>query len=479
MDLSIFEKMLISNTESLDNMNQSIKSEVSYDVVGLLRAHDFSKLEEILPQLTKKDVNSNAVMTALVENFNTDIAELLCEKGLDPLHLIDAGSVLITAPCSKFWDWFLTSSLVSEEAHESVFEGAFELVCSSVGANDPRRTSSAHFALMLHKHNPKLCTIVLRSFNLERLVINKHQKNINQIQWDMLNACIDNSLCEDIQFEIDPYGLSDFEQLVGFCKHVSSLNNLYNKQFDEAKKMHAWKMKALHSPTGELKDCNLIQSSSSDKRSKILKTLKECQDRRFEGWGVSELEMVVLGDRDASNGQVSEKNKVREKMNHSGGYQNFLHMLLDRMGSNCVKALRESEDVEQQVVKTLDLIDCHTFVELSKPTGLAVFLKKFPKVLEWSDTAGNNFGHYIALNMDLTPSSLKLLLQNPLLRRSNPAGVSPRDILQSRTWDEKILADFDQWVSQYDKKVLIQSIKQLPNAGEKLRARKKAPSRKM
>lgn len=250
------------------------------------------------------------------------------------------------------------------------------------------------------------------------------------------------------------------------------LNTLYSERFDKSKKMYDWKIKNLASPTGHLKDCVLITSLPVSERSSAIKTLKDNKDQRFSSWENSDLQMVVLGGRDPADAMEYSNSKIQQNLYTAAGHKNFLHMMMAQMGSSCAKALRQSPEVEQQVINVLNIMDCHIFVELSNCSELSAFFKKFPKTLEWTDAAGNNLGHYIAQNVEVSAPLFNLLCKHPSLRCSNPAGISPRALLQSRVLYPEDLIKYDQMISKYDKKIIQRSLKDEPNIVGKLRTRK-------
>lgn len=470
MDITSFEELLLST--SATHTNKTVNN-----IEALLKAHDYSALEEVIPQLSKKDVNTMPIMMALVENFNDDIAEMLCDKGLDPTRISDRGN-LMCAPSVEFWNWFVARNSVSKDFYSLLFTGAFTLLSSPLSPNDARRTSSAQFARILNQYQPQLCKHALTDIYLEEYILNKHIKNINPAQWEMVRGCVDKDKWEETVFEIDPMDIKDFENLVYCCKQVPMLNALYSEYFAKSQKMHDWKTKGLSSPTGNLKDCMLITSLPANQRANAMKTLHNNKEKRCSVWGNSDLQMLLLGCRDPGDAMEISNSKIQQNLYRSGGYQNFLHMMMSQMGSSCAKSLRQSPDVEQQVLNVLNIMDCHMFVELSPGSGMSAFFKKFPKTLEWTDVAGNNLGHYMAHNGNISLALFDVLCKNPSLRRANPNGVSPRDILQGRVFTPEQLLKYDQMISKYDKTILQNSLKDVPGVGQKMRTRKSS-TRKM
>lgn len=468
MDITTFENLLVSTPP------HSSSTRSSTDIVGLLEDKNFASLEETIPQLSKKEINTTAVMMALVQNFNSDIAEMLCEKGLDLKRLTEARCTLACAPTVEFWEWFVASNAASSELCTGIFAEAFRLLYSAVPSDDPRRTSSAQYALIFYAHQPKLCQDTLKDICLEELVCNKHFKNINPIQWDMLRECVHEKSWKEVLFEIDPCGVKDFEQLVHWCKQVPSLNAAYNAYFDTSQKMYEWKIENLASPTGNIKDCVLITSLPSEQRSNAVKVLRTHEEKSFSLWGMSEVDRIVLGGRDPSAAHETSKSKIQQNLLQSAGYHHFLHMMMGQMGAGFSKAVHQTPEVEQQIVKTLDLLDVHMFIELSSSADLAALFKKFPKTLEWTDIAGNHLGHYIADNSHSFFNVFEFLVKNPSLRRPNPSGVSPRALLHNQGCTPSDLSKCDEMMSKYDKKVLQQSLKSLPEVVLKVRSRKTA-----
>ena len=464
MDIKSFEELFISAPNNTGDKN-------SKTIEEFLKAHDFSALEDIIPQLSKKDVNTIPILMALVENFNYDIAEMLCDKGLDPTRISDKGN-LICAPSLEFWNWIIARDTIAKDFYSMVFTGCFALLYNSLPSDDARRTSSAQFAQILNQYHPKLCDEALSEISLEYFVLNKHIKQINTAQWEMVRGCIGKQKWEQTIFEIDPVTITEFESLIYFCKQVPMLNTLYSERFEKSKKMYDWKIENLESPTGHIKDCVLVASLPLSERSSAIKTLKENKDTRFSSWENSDLQMVVLGGRDPADAMELSNSTIQQNLYTAAGHQNFLHMMMSHMGSSCAKALRQSPEVEQHVINVLNIMDCHMFVALSNCSELSAFFKKFPKALEWTDAAGNNLGHYIAESTDLSSSLFDLLCKNPSLRCSNPAGISPRALLQSRISDPEELVKYDQMISKYDKNILQQSLKEAPDIAGKLRSRK-------
>lgn len=477
MDINTFGEMLLStdSTPSQNVLKSSTKD--STDIVGLLHAHNFSAVESLVPNLSKKEVNTTAVMMALVENFDYGVADLLCKKGLDPARLLDSKGLLVCAPTLEFWGWLMGAEAVSNVVYENILSGVFNLLNDPIPLDDPRRTSSAQFVFLVKKYNSKLFKEVISYSCIEDFAMGHHTQNIHPDQYDMLEKCIDKSDWEEIIFEIDPCTVKDFEKLVHACQRVSNLNDVYIERFETAKKMHEWKIKNMASPTGTIKDCVLIGSLPAESRTKTTSMIKKIIDLRFLTWGCSEVEMVVLSTRDPSDAYEPSNVKLLENISFSAGHQNFLHMMMSQVGAKFAKGLHQTAEVEQKIFENLGIVDCHLFVKTSTITDLNTLFKIFPKTLEWNDMAGNHLGHYIAQNGELSSNMMGLLMKNPSLRRPNPSGVSPRDILQHRT-PTKNLEKFDQMISQYDKKMLQRLLKETPDVEAKMRSRK-LPARKM
>ena len=81
---------------------------------------------------------------------------------------------------------------------------------------------------------------------------------------------------------------------------------------------------------------------------------------------------------------------------HANGYQNFLHMLLQSCGASGVDLLKINQHTENEVCKTLSVLDVSEFLRCSTPLEIKNLIKTFPKLVEWKDIAGNNLGMYIA-----------------------------------------------------------------------------------
>ena len=419
-------------------------------------------------QKTQKNISTTSTAQALLTNFNPQIADLLLNKGLSFDTWWKDGDLAFEFT-SSIGEWLLTNPSVDTDFLGAVFGEA--IISLTLDGWDAHKEELAAFAVKLYKKDPTLCQQSLEDYSALYYCL-EMKTNPTPQQWEMLQ-CVPQQIWEA---EIVDFSVSDakeIQNLLNLCKNVPVLNTVLTTHFQRARTTHQWLKNAIQSPDGSLEKSTLC--CVKNKTAKLSGVLQDeiNKDNIFKDLNLpSNLNLLLLAYKLKNSYKIAQTPELK-KLCDVEEYKSFLHILLHSCGAKSLNILKVNHEVENEVVKAFDDLDVSRFIAHTSATDLQKFFAAFPKMLNWKDIAGNNFGHYIAIsysgNWRNNKDAVKVVCKHPSLRESNLYGITPRQLLEKQ-FDPLVFAP-------YDKKNLKSELKLVPKHVGK--THKSVPKRKM
>lgn len=431
-------EQLLTNSLDQDTYQKPVKKPMS--LVNLIENENVEGVRSHL-QKNQKNISTPSIAQALLKNFNPQIADMLLNKGLSFDAWWKDGQLGFELT-DAITQWLLTNPSVDANFLGAVFGEAILSVSSDASA--AHKAELASFAVKLYKKDPSLCEESLEDYCVLHNCLGMKPDPTPQ-QWEMLQCLPQKTWeCEIVDFSISD--IKEMKSLLNLCKNIPLLNTVLTNSFKKANKAHQWFKNAISSPDGSLEKSVLC---SVKNKTANLSSVLQSEINKYNNFKdlnlPPNLNLLLLAYQLKNSYKISQTHEL-EKICDVEEYKSFLHILLYSCGAKSLNILKFNHEVEREVCSAFDDLDVSRFLTQTTPNELQKFFSAFPKLVEWKDAAGNNFGHYIAIsysnNWRNNKETLKVIFKHPSLRESNPYGVSPRSLLEKQ-FDPLSFAPYD------------------------------------
>jgi len=456
IDAHEFTDLLLPPKESVAKKTSASRAVVT--VAAMIREKNVEQLRSLVAQ--NKSLSTPTNFAALLENFDPRIADVLTSAGMDFTKLWGHKGLSVDLPVD-FLQWAQTTPLLPTQAHELLFQEAVQGIFSNPIARKP-----CH-----HKGLPQYATSMLLSAPekytkhiieiLEEGVCLYSPQQLSPQQIEFLNGFSQEawaSLAAADQYYRFWSDLNEVKMLLEMCKTFPLLNSAYKVSFKEVANIQQWCREQLSSPDGEIKN-----SALGKQYPQLVQEFKSStypNDQIGRQWNLpsAHAALMAIKNRDLDLDDVL-PDSMHDKLQYVNGSQSFLHMMLELGGAETVLMLKNTPEVQKQIAQTLTFANMEDVVRSSTGVEWKQAIEYCPILAEWTDDAGNHFGHYLAASSLVEKDAHALtVLSDPRFQKENAYGVTPRRIFAAHISDKKL--------AEYDKRVLKTNLKQSKGAGK-------------
>lgn len=385
---------------------------------------------------------------------------MLASAGMDFTKLWGPKGLIADLPMD-FLQWAQTTPLLPSQVHEFLFHEAVQSVFFNPSTQKPHhRTSLPQYATaMLHSAPEKYTKHIIDV--LEEGICLYSPQHMSAQQMDFLNSFSQEAwaaLAAADQYYHLWSDLNEVKVLLEMCKTFPLLHSAYKASFKEVANIQNWCREQLTSADGKIKN-----SALGKEYPQLVKEYRStCPDNDSIGkqWNLPSAHAALMSikNQDFSLDDIL-PTSMHDKLQYINGSQSFLHMMLELGGAEAILMLKNTPDVQKQIAHTLTFANIHDIVRSSTGVEWKQAIEYCPILAEWTDDAGNHFGHYLAASSLVEKDAHALtLLSDPRFQKENAYRVAPRRILAAHISDKKL--------AEYDKRVLKTTIQQLKPAGK-------------
>ena len=456
VDAREFTDLLLPPKEPVAKKTSASRAVVT--VAAMIREKNLGRLQALIAQ--NKPLSTPINFAALLENFDPQIADMLTSAGMDFTKLWGPKGLIADLPMD-FLQWAQTTPLLPSQVHEFLFHEAVQSVFFNPSTQKPHhRTSLPQYATaMLHSAPEKYTKHIIDV--LEEGVCLYSPQQMSAQQMDFLNSFSQeawSALAGADQYYRLWSDLNEVKMLLEMCKTFPLLNSAYKVSFKEVANIQQWCREQLSSPDGEIKN-----SALGKQYPQLVQEFKSStypNDQIGRQWNLpsAHAALMAIKNRDLDLDDVL-PDSMHDKLQYVNGSQSFLHMMLELGGAETVLMLKNTPEVQKQIAQTLTFANMEDVVRSSTGVEWKQAIEYCPILAEWTDDAGNHFGHYLAASSLVEKDAHALIvLSDPRFQKENAYGVTPRRIFAAHISDKKL--------AEYDKRVLKTNLKQSKGAGK-------------